>query len=55
MHPLGWMLRFFLIALLGAATAEQVMSWLLPNVGDPEKGVTFRGSGNTDRNCRDDA
>ena len=54
MHPLGWLLRYFLMALLGAVTADKAMSMLF-EVGEPYKGIFFRGSGDNDRDHRDDA
>ena len=54
MHPLGWLLRYFLLALLGAVTADKIMSMLF-EIGEPYKGLIFRGSRNDDRQCRDDS
>ena len=53
MHPLGWLLRYFLIALLGAVAADKTMGMLF-EIGEPYKGLLFRGSGDDDRHCRDD-
>jgi len=54
MHPLGWLLRYFLVALLGAVTADKALSMIF-EVEEPYKGIFFRGGRDDDRNCRDDA
>ena len=54
MHPLGWLVKYFLMALLGAVTADKAMS-LLFEVGEPYKGLMFRGSRSDDRDSRDDS
>jgi len=53
MHPLGWMIKYFLMALLGAVTADKAMSMLL-EVGEPYKGLIFRDSRDDDRDSRSD-
>ena len=54
MHPLGWLLRYFLLALVGAVTADKIMSMLF-EIGEPYKGLIFRGRRDDDRQCRDDS
>ena len=54
MHPLGWMLKYFLMALLGAVTADKAMSAIF-EVGEPYKGLFFRGGGDDDRDSRSDS
>lgn len=54
MHPLGWLFRYFLVALVGAVTADKAMS-LLFEIGEPYRGLIFRSDRDDDRNCRDDA
>ena len=54
MHPLGWLVRYFLVALLGAVTADKAMD-MFTEVGEPYRGLIFRGSRDDDRHCRDDS
>ncbi len=42
MHPFGWMLKYFLMALLGAITADKTIDMVAPDkVGEPEGGLFF--------------
>jgi len=54
MHPLGWLLKYFLMALLGAVTADKAMNMVF-EMGEPWRGLLFRGGGNSDRDDGDDA
>ena len=54
MHPLGWLIRYFLVALLGAVTADKAMGMMF-EMGEPYKGLIFRGSRDDDRDDRGDS
>ena len=54
MHPLGWLVRYFLVALVGAVTADKAIG-MLAEVGEPWKGLIFRRRRNDDRKFRDDS
>jgi len=54
MHPLGWLLKYFLVALLGAVTADKAMGMVF-EMGEPWKGLFFRGGRDSDRDDGDDA
>jgi len=54
MHPLGRLFRYFLLALVGAVTADKVMGMIF-EIGEPYKGLIFRGRRDDDRQCRDDS
>lgn len=41
MHPLGWLVRYFLVALVGAVTADKALS-MIAEVGEPYRGLIFR-------------
>ncbi len=54
MHPLGWLLRYFLVAVAGGVAADKAMG-ILFEVGEPFKGLIFRRRVHNDRHSGDDA
>lgn len=56
MHPLGWMLKYFLAALLGAFTADKAIDVTIGDkIGEPWRGLFFRNGGNDTRRNGDDS
>ncbi len=54
MHPLGWLIRYFLVAVAGGVAADKVMG-ILFEIGEPLKGLIFRNRVHGDRDCGGDA
>ena len=54
MHPLGWLFRYFLVALAGGVAADKAIGVLF-EIGEPLKGAIFRGRVHGDRNRGNDA
>ena len=54
MHPLGWLVRYFMVALVGAVTADKAIG-MLAEVGEPWKGFIFRGGRDSNRKRGDDS
>ena len=54
MHPLGWLLRYFLVAVAGGVAADKVMG-ILFEVGEPLKGLIFRDRVHSNRDDGGDA
>ena len=48
MHPLGWLLRYFLVAVAGGVAVDKAMS-ILFEIGEPLKGLIFRRRVHVDR------
>ena len=54
MHPLGWLLRYFLVAVAGGVAADKIMG-LVVEVGEPLKGLLFCDRIHGDRHRGGDA
>ena len=54
MHPLGWLLKYFLAALVGGVAADKAIG-ILFEIGEPAKGLIFRNRVHGDKHCGDDA
>ena len=54
MHPLGWLLRYFLVAVAGGVAADKIIS-LRIELGEPGKGLILRDRVHGDRDCGGDA
>jgi hypothetical protein len=54
MHPLGWLIRYFLVALAGGVAADKAMG-ILFEIGEPLKGLIFRNRVHGDKHCGGDA
>jgi hypothetical protein len=45
MHPLGWLLKYFLLALAAAVTTDKAIDMTIADkIGEPWKGMFFRGN-----------
>jgi hypothetical protein len=54
MHPLGWMLKYFIGSIVGAATVVQAVRIARLELGNTVEGVIFRLGVLTDKHKRDD-
>jgi len=54
MHPLGWMLKYFIGSIVGAATVVQAVKIARFELGNTVEGVIFRLGVLTDKHQRDD-
>ena len=54
MHPLGWMLKYFIGSIVGAATVVQAIKIARFELGNTVEGLIFRNSVHTDKHKRDD-
>ena len=54
MHPLGWMLKYFIGSTVGAATVVQAVKIARFELGNTVEGVIFRLGVHPDKHKRDD-
>ena len=54
MHPLGWMLKYFIGSIVGAATVVQAVKIARFELGNTVEGLIFRNSVHSDKHKRDD-
>ena len=54
MHPLGWMFKYFIGAIVGAATVVQAVKIAKFELGNTVEGLIFRDRVHTDKHKRDD-
>ena len=54
MHPLGWMAKYFIGSIVGAATVVQAVRIARLELGNTVEGVIFRLGVLTDKHKRDD-
>ena len=54
MHPLGWMAKYFIGSIVGAATVVQAVKIAQIELGNTVEGVIFRIGVRTDEHERDD-
>jgi hypothetical protein len=54
MHPLGWMAKYFIGSIVGAATVVQAIKIARFELGNTVEGVIFRFSLHGDKRERDD-
>ena len=54
MHPLGWMLKYFIGSIVGAATVVQAVKIARFELGNTVEGVIFRIGIRTDEHEGDD-
>ena len=54
MHPLGWMFKYFIGSIVGAATVVQAVKIARLELGNTVEGVIFRIGIRTDEHERDD-
>ena len=54
MHPLGWMLKYFIGSIVGAATVVQAVKIAQLELGNTVEGVIFRIGLRTDEHEGDD-
>ena len=54
MHPLGWMLKYFIGSIVGAATVVQAIKIARFELGNTVEGIIFRDRVHPDKQSRDD-
>ena len=54
MHPLGWMLKYFIGSIVGAATVVQAIKIARLELGHTVEGLVFRFGSRPDKHQRDD-
>ena len=54
MHPLSWMLKYFIGSIVGAATVVQAVKIARFELGNTVEGLIFRNSVHPDKHKRDD-
>ena len=54
MHPLGWMAKYFIGSIVGAATVVQAVTIARFELGNTVEGLIFRLGVLTDKHKRDD-
>jgi len=54
MHPLNWMLKYFIGSIVGAATVVQAIKIARFELGNTVEGLIFRNSIHLDKHERDD-
>ena len=54
MHPLGWMLKYFIGSIVGAATVVQAIKIARLELGNTVEGIIFRDRVHPDKHERDD-
>ena len=54
MHPLGWMLKYFIGSIVGAATVVQAVKITKLELGNTVEGIIFRNRVHSDKYERDD-
>ena len=54
MHPLGWMLKYFIGSIVGAATVVQAVKIARFELGNTVEGIIFRDRVHSDKYERDD-
>ena len=54
MHPLGWMLKYFIGSIVGAATVVQAVKIAKLELGHTVEGLVFRLGVHPDKYKRDD-
>jgi hypothetical protein len=54
MHPLGWMLKYFIGSIVGAATVVQAIKIARLELGNTVEGVIFRDRVHRNKHTRDD-
>jgi hypothetical protein len=55
MHPLGWIVKYFGVALVSGIAVDQAIESIKLQIGEPFRGLIFRDSVHNDRNSGDDA
>ena len=54
MHPLGWMAKYFIGSIVGAATVVQAVKIARFELGNTVEGIIFRDRVHSDKYERDD-
>ena len=54
MHPLGWMFKYFIGSIVGAATVVQAVKIARFELGNTVEGIIFRDRVHPDKQSRDD-
>ena len=54
MHPLGWMAKYFIGSIVGAATVVQAVKIAQLELGNTVEGIIFRDRVHSDKYERDD-
>ena len=54
MHPLGWMLKYFIGSIVGAATVVQAVKIARLELGNTYEGIIFRLGVHDSKHKRDD-
>ena len=54
MHPLGWMFKYFIGSIVGAATVVQALKIARFELGNTVEGIIFRDRVHPDKQSRDD-
>jgi|TARA_B110000263_G_C15217314_1_gene468155 hypothetical protein len=54
MHPLGWMFKYFIGSIVGAATVVQAVKIAKLELGNTVEGIIFRDRVHPDKYERDD-
>jgi hypothetical protein len=54
MHPLNWMLKYFIGSIVGAATVVQAVKIARLELGHTVEGLVFRFGSRPDKHKRDD-
>ena len=54
MHPLGWMAKYFIGSIVGAATVVQAVKIAQIEIGNTVEGIIFRDRVHPDKYERDD-
>lgn len=55
MHPLGWLAKYFGVALVSGIAVDQAIESLKVTIGEPFRGLIFRDDIRDDRDDGDDA